>query len=120
MDLGNQICCEDGFANSNPSCIYYGVDGQSEPEGKNISVTDGYPNPTKDNITFNYTLQSKSDLKVRIFSSVGTQMGGAIIAESSAGKNNVEISTKSLTPGEYLIVFQENAESIIRRFTVIR
>ena len=121
MDIANKLCCEQGYAIIDGPCIFTtSAQNEAPKNGKNISITNGYPNPTNSNITFSYTLKKETDLRVIVYSTIGTQVGGAILATSKVGTNEVELSTSGLPTGDYLIDFEDNTESVLRRFTVYR
>jgi plastocyanin len=78
-----------------------------------------FPNPTADFITISYTLNSNSDVNIRLINSVGQEVGNILHESQSAGEYQEPYSLKNNLPkGIYFVVMNSDNQSYIQRIIV--
>ena len=86
-----------------------------EDDGTAPSVT-VFPNPARDRVCLNFTGNQPGEMQIRLVNTIGQ----TVITEYLKGAcNATEISTKGLPSGLYYLIIQHQAETIVRKITLI-
>lgn len=74
------------------------------------------PNPVSDELNIQYTLEEQGEVIVRISSLQGNQSEIIIDRGEQEGQQHISYNCSHLTPGVYLLHFQHNSRTTIRKF----
>ncbi|MGP8215982.1 MAG: choice-of-anchor V domain-containing protein [Bacteroidia bacterium] len=80
-----------------------------------------YPNPVKDVININYSLQESKQVEVNLYSIDGKQVGTLLSgAEQAAGEHTYALQVPSVTPGLYLLQVVQGEQVSYKKVVVER
>jgi len=111
----------------------YWAFGGSEPDGDGITYN--YPNPFKENTTFQFYLPESKDVKLYILNSVGQKVGTLLNEHVLEGLHTFDFTNEpsvwipemsvyenhqKLEPGVYIFVMQTNNKIKANKFTVVK
>ena len=111
----------------------YWAFGGSEPDGDGITYN--YPNPFKENTTFQFYLPESKDVKLYILNSIGQKVGTLLNEHVMAGLHTFDFTNEpsvwipemsvyenhqKLEPGVYIFVMQTNNKIKANKFTVVK
>ncbi len=82
----------------------------------NVALT-VYPNPTSDNIYFNYTLTKAAVVTSRIMDLTGRTLKTVNLGKAAPGTQKFEINVNDLPAGTYLLEFTADDKKGISKFT---
>jgi len=111
----------------------YWAFGGSEPDGDGITYN--YPNPFKENTTFQFYLPESKDVKLYILNSIGQKVGTLLNEHVLEGLHTFDFTNEpsvwipemsvyenhqKLEPGVYIFVMQTNNKIKANKFTVVK
>ena len=111
----------------------YWAFGGSEPDSDGITYN--YPNPFKENTTFQFYLPESKDVKLYILNSVGQKVGTLLNEHVLSGLHTFDFTNEptvwipemsvyenhqKLEPGVYIFVMQTNNKIKANKFTVVK
>ena len=111
----------------------YWAFGGSEPDGDGITYN--YPNPFKENTTFQFYLPESKDVKLYILNSIGQKVGTLLNEHVLSGLHTFDFTNEpsvwipemsvyenhqKLEPGVYIFVMQTNNKIKANKFTVVK
>jgi hypothetical protein len=100
------------------------IPGLCAPSGlSEISLSNAfycYPNPSSDHITLDYSLVSPKNVSFHIYSNQGSEVLSIAAGNQNNGKHSLQIDTKSLSPGIYIVHFECDSEILTRKISVMR
>jgi len=79
-----------------------------------------FPNPAKDKVTVEFTLNEQSQVQVQILDAAGRVVANGANTQMSKGVQKVDISTANLAAGIYNVKIQTAAGNRIERLTVVK
>jgi len=77
-----------------------------------------YPNPTKDAANLKFNLQEEGNVSVSVMDYTGKMLTEVVNENMTAGVKNVNINTKGMAPGNYIIMISANGGNRVERLTV--
>ncbi|UTW60581.1 T9SS type A sorting domain-containing protein [bacterium SCSIO 12741] len=83
------------------------------------ATLDVYPNPVRDNLNLNFTVNNAEDAQLQIFNLNG-QMMQTIRPAMVAGENTVSISTSELPNGTYFVTLRDGNSQKVAKFVKIQ
>jgi Zn-dependent metalloprotease len=94
--------------------------GVDEADILNTPSLSAYPNPTNDLVEINFTLDRSADVSLKVINLFGsivkTLVNNNFMTE---GNHNIELSTKGLSSGTYLIIMNSNQQVQTLRIVVV-
>ncbi len=134
---GNGICCTNGtgvYEISSNGVIFKqgGQFGSSESTEfimeapvaiEEPSATQSltvYPNPVSHKATVNYTIESSSEVTLRILSAVGHPLRSYTLGLIKSGSHEMILDVNGLQTGIYLLQLQTSAGNVTRKISVVR
>ena len=88
------------------------------PENGTINQVSVYPNPVTQTANINFTLNSKTNVKVSVFDMLGRSVLKLFEGEMSSGKQNIRMDATDLNKGVYFIRFELNNEVFTQKISV--
>lgn len=79
-----------------------------------------FPNPAKDKVTVEFTLNEQSQVQVQILDAAGRVVANGANTQMSKGVQKVDISTANLAAGIYNVKIQTAAGNRIERLTIVK
>jgi hypothetical protein len=80
-----------------------------------------FPNPVSNVVNLSLTLDAPQQVEIKLFNSLGSQVGSPVVAESTAGSNTYHLNTTGFPEGIYFAqVSVDGKLSETRRFIVSR
>jgi hypothetical protein len=78
-----------------------------------------YPNPAKDVLTVNFTLQEATVTDLCIYDMLGRRLS-VNAAEQKAGEQTLSINTKDLSNGVYTVMLRSGNLRLTKQFTIVK
>lgn len=92
--------------------------GVSNPDKNTVTLGQNYPNPANDNTTVTYSLNKAGNVRVTIYSLLGTQVDGFSLGKVPAGEHNLTINTASYQTGIYFYTLTVDGSSSTGKMVV--
>jgi hypothetical protein len=74
-----------------------------------------FPNPTQNNLSFEYTLESAQSVKYNVFKTVGQLVISGDAGTQTAGRNAISVNTSNLSSGQYVMQVLVGSEVNVTR-----
>ncbi len=98
--------------------FFVGVGEQYEIAITNLS--EGYPNPTKQSVSFSINLENEDVVNVFASNILGQVVKTINIGTLGAGSNILSIDVSDFAPGTYFCTFEVNKQSFTRKIVITR
>lgn len=85
-----------------------------------IQVSDPYPNPAQNNLTFDVILPDEADLTVEVFNEAGQRVYTLFDGEGQQGLNRFQEDISALAQGTYVLRLRYKEDRYSRKFVVQR
>lgn len=85
-----------------------------------FSLKQNYPNPFNPTTIITYSLPEKSNVIIRIYNSLGAEVGEVVNSEKSAGIHNVEFDASGLSSGVYFYRIQAGNFLATKKMVVLK
>jgi hypothetical protein len=79
-----------------------------------------YPNPAQDYFTIDYTLQSPTNVCVRLYNYLGTEVLSLPQTTKNTGHHALKLETVTLSPGIYILKFDVGKSVISKKIVVLK
>ena len=79
-----------------------------------------YPNPVSNYATLNFTLPNNSDVKIKIYNSIGQEVKSLDFKDLMIGENNVQIQASEMNNGVYIYTIQTDKYLESKQFVIQR
>ena len=79
-----------------------------------------YPNPAQDYFTIDYTLQSPTNVAVRLYNYLGTEVLSLPQTTKNTGHHALKLETVTLSPGIYVLKFDVGKSVISKKIVVLK
>jgi hypothetical protein len=79
-----------------------------------------YPNPAQDYFTIDYTLQSPTNVCVRLYNYLGTEVLSLPQTLKNTGHHALKLETVTLSPGIYILKFDVGKSVISKKIVVLK
>jgi hypothetical protein len=113
--VSNEIGCESAFSNA----IYFIYTAVPELEKNNLLSV--FPNPFTDHVIIRYTLDQTSDIDLRLFNSMGIEMGILVNTKNQpAGNYSYTLYSSGLQAGIYYCRLEADNQTIIKKLILTK
>ncbi len=100
------------------------IPGFCAPVGVDETTLSGtvkcYPNPASNYFIIDYSLPSAMNVSVRLYNYLGSEVLTIAPTKQSTGQHLIEIDTKNLPSGIYILKFERGKDVISKKITVVK
>jgi hypothetical protein len=85
-----------------------------------FSLKQNYPNPFNPSTRIEYSLPQSTDVRLKVYDTLGRNIATIVDAFQSAGSYTVNFDGRTLASGTYLYALETGSEKIVKKMTLVK
>ncbi len=92
--------------------------GIEQPDVSGVQISEGFPNPATDAVSFEISLQKAAPVTYTVHSLLGQQVEKRYLGFLSTGTSRLQLSLGHLNPGLYFVEFRIGSQSVSKKVSL--